>query len=1182
MTGENEKGDYNPGHSQINFVVPQRSIVSQTHSPIAAKDVTPGILHTLFDKFSQQSEPGKTYKLCVDGKKINSSLIGKHGDIDLWGHESSPTIAERRGLLNVDVETIENCSKYLQNKQQYITSFEALSGLEKENIATSLKTIITLITKRLQTLRENVLLKEANKDKLMNSITGDWRKSRLVFVISGLITHLYDMKACIRNLLRDVDDLCMAIAHLNDCKVWIDGTFPLKNCRYHITISSVDDLNRDDGDTFRYIEQRSPAWNLVRKGAKITGSTMFNGLALGTLKSQLEHYDSVVFGKDKPEPGSSVKERMQYGVDNEKHALATFAGKFLPIFHSDLRYFEEGCYSIRTSNNVEIVISPDGSCRRSVTEQATFGVECKCPFPGKTYATTVHYAIPKYYVPQVLSEMRCLETNHLYFVSYSKESTSILKASFDQELWTQLEQEASMIYHDNSSRPTRKSPTSKIIQEQIAHYVKSNVELIAEMRSIKGEYSMASSGYENGSCTSDFCSIESLIELLSSIRNDVQRGYDLTRAKASELLAFMISDLDREYSFEQLHSVPIAYGLKGYSLPTSALREMIDTVLGEGVKRGLYTPVCSFDGQWSRIAVRDRHNRPLTVLQLQKDVFRECRKLSKPEIIRLMSSRNMIKSSEIKTQEDFSRLIGCSNQDKPNKSITLWSKSEEKAFLVSSRTEELLKEKYSCTVTNVDRDEALDTQESVSEIMTLLPVSVVSQMDDELVNTVQSIEQRTLPASTNSHTSDLDDLHELFTEENEPETSNTDRPEEKDTPAHTVEQSRLLNDNDITLMLYELQRDKEANKQSKWMISVTDFKSKMENACEINKNFLAYELQLCLKPTMGKLKSSGFKVKKSDTKHSHVNLFSQILGDKSELPSRSSKKIHKVQSLRSWCKNSLQKIPKEKLNIVLAENLFPQKLEQWYKSCPYGKTIEIEGTSSVNRKQWYSYPEMNESLGFYVFMILDAYHQLCGLRRLLCASGIPEAGISNKPIHKVAEESEFNGCGLNVALVKDLIDKQSVAYAVQTFSGKVESALSAIGAHTEAKFCALVRHWYEAEDDPGIPAITRCEYRLQLRDWLLDNVNFGEFPPYGSSVKGIPMILYEGLLTGIERRIQLFPLVKSGMYNVRCVGSLDVENFFGGFQDYDPWGTGVLRPDSIPTAISVAAELQEARLDPNR
>ena len=349
----------------------------------------------------------------------------------------------------------------------------------------------------------------------------------------------------------------------------------------------------------------------------------------------------------------------------------------------------------------------------------------------------------------------------------------------------------------------------------------------------------------------------------------------------------MISDLDREYSFEQLHSVPVAYGLKGYSLPISALREMIDTVLAEGAKRGLYTPVCSFDGQWSRIAVRDRHDRPLTVLQLQKQVFWECRKLSKPEIIRLRSSRNIVKSSEIETKEDLSRLVGFSNRDK---SITLWSNSGKKAFLVSSRTERLLREKFSCTVRNIERDEALDAPESVSEIMTLLPASVVSQMDDELVNEVQCIEKRTVPTSTkNTPTCDLDNIQELFTEENEPETPNTDQPEEIEVP-DTTEQKRLLNDNDIISMLDELKGDTKANKQSKWMISVTDLKSKMENACEINKNFNAYELQLCLKPIIGKLKSSGIKVKKSDTKHSHVNLFSQLFGDKSELPSRSSKK----------------------------------------------------------------------------------------------------------------------------------------------------------------------------------------------------------------------------------------------------------------------------------------------------
>ena len=77
-------------------------------------------------------------------------------------------------------------------------------------------------------------------------------------------------------------------------------------------------------------------------------------------------------------------------------------------------------------------------------------------------------------------------------------------------------------------------------------------------------------------------------------------------------------------------------------------------------------------------------------------------------------------------------------------------------------------------------------------------------------------------------------------------------------------------------------------------------------------------------------------------------------------------------------------------------------------------------------------------------------------------------------------------------------------------------------------------------------------------------------------------ILYEGLLTGIERRIQLFPFTKSGSYNVRCIGCLDIENFFESFQDYDPWGTGVLRPNAIHTAMSVAAELIDARLNPER
>ena len=167
-------------------------------------------------------------------------------------------------------------------------------------------------------------------------------------------------------------------------------------------------------------------------------------------------------------------------------------------------------------------------------------------------------------------------------------------------------------------------------------------------------------------------------------------------------------------------------------------------------------------------------------------------------------------------------------------------------------------------------------------------------------------------------------------------------------------------------------------------------------------------------------------------------------------------------------------------------------------------------------------------------------------------------------------------------LVEDLVDRQSNAYAQKTFSLNVENVMRENGDETEANFCRMLREWYEAEDEPGIPSEERCRRRLELRAWLLSNIKIGSFPPPGSHINGIPLVMFEGLLTNIERRIQLFPFVKKGSYNVRALGSLENENFFGDFQDLDPSGSGVIRPDDVSAAISTACELSESRLDPNR
>lgn len=44
------------------------------------------------------------------------------------------------------------------------------------------------------------------------------------------------------------------------------------------------------------------------------------------------------------------------------------------------------------------------------------------------------------------------------------------------------------------------------------------------------------------------------------------------RKKASEILAFIITDTDRLSNPEYPHHLPIAYGLKGYSMSGSDLR----------------------------------------------------------------------------------------------------------------------------------------------------------------------------------------------------------------------------------------------------------------------------------------------------------------------------------------------------------------------------------------------------------------------------------------------------------------------------------------------------------------------------------------------------------------------------------------------------------------------------------
>ena len=122
----------------------------------------------------------------------------------------------------------------------------------------------------------------------------------------------------------------------------------------------------------------------------------------------------------------------------------------------------------------------------------------------------------------------------------------------------------------------------------------------------------------------------------------IEQAYNLTRLPAKEVLVVMLSDVDRIQRSDAPHAVPLAYGLSGYSLKVENIRVMLHKIIEVCAHEQLHVPVVSFDGQLIKIALRDSNGRPLTILQLQKDVWKSTKAMKKCDQIAVILTRNHI------------------------------------------------------------------------------------------------------------------------------------------------------------------------------------------------------------------------------------------------------------------------------------------------------------------------------------------------------------------------------------------------------------------------------------------------------------------------------------------------------------------------------------------------------------
>lgn len=601
--------------------------------------------------------------------------------------------------------------------------------------------------------------------------------------------------------------------------------------------------------------------------------------------------------------------------------------------------------------------------------------------------------------------------------------------------------------------------------------------------------------------------IDDLLIVLKKSVDVINCSYNILRKPAKEVLVTVLSDLERQGSGDDsiAHAVPIHYGLSGFSLPMKSVRQILSEIVGAIQERQLDTKAIAFDGQFLELAVADDNGRPLTVLKFMKQFWEEVKSTNK--ISKRDTLLKLYDMPAIKNVDDVMNIFNCHRY---STRIVLSLKNSVKVRSVGSpRNIALAFEPRSKS----QAGSSLDDEEESSgdtcpeyDLLQYLPNEIVSSLDIESIDILKQVGKSV--SSKGDEETKIQEVQDI---------------------------QHALGDEDYELALISLIADGRTKFDS---CSLEEFKGYFSSAKKISQTFTVSELKL-----MTSLLAN-VKCNNSALKPELVNMISTWYGNGDTLidPVRSPKRLKVLVSnhIKSW--------PIDALNVAYAQLNFIDAFHKWSNENTFNGSwnIQTEEGKTFLISQWYAQPALvNGSL---IQPIIDPHHIFVNNRSRCCSKGMLGMGITPEAWWRVAKNSKENNTGLSWEIAKELRDRQSNSFAQTTFSEKVEKVMATNGDKNEANWCCLIRNWYSAIDDAGISVGTRLTEMLTIRSYLLSFLKAGHFPPCGSYISGMPIAQFEGILTNVDRRIQLYAMVKRKTYNQRAITSLDSETFFSGFQ----------------------------------
>lgn len=165
--GNSSQGKFDPTGAKINFAVPSKKTLKKESEVLVTlpRLLEPGLLPTMLDSFAKDNE--SWYVLSFDGKLLRCGLTPTSGDVDTFGIENGPLLAEQKARLHNETTLADIALATLDTQQDDLL----LSNLEKKNVTIEhSRGLVKTLTTRIQEVRQKKLGKEIHLRNLLKQV----------------------------------------------------------------------------------------------------------------------------------------------------------------------------------------------------------------------------------------------------------------------------------------------------------------------------------------------------------------------------------------------------------------------------------------------------------------------------------------------------------------------------------------------------------------------------------------------------------------------------------------------------------------------------------------------------------------------------------------------------------------------------------------------------------------------------------------------------------------------------------------------------------------------------------------------------------------------------------------------------------------------------------------------------